>query len=218
MMRKWSPPFSKDTSFFFSFFFLVSDTFRGSLSRCLAAPPFPTLLPNLMSGVSGVTRRLCAPFYLLLLYLIPDPQTGYPSVCRSAHSPVQRPPFLCLQPRSSLSVSSPFTLAHLLAAFICVFPSPSPNSCALPSLCLSQIMAICLLFPPQKSPGRSSVCLSQDFFFPLLILLQLLLPGCLILGRASKRKRVKKKKPSKLIPNPVPKWILFFLLQIFFCF
>lgn len=161
-----SPLLQRHFLLFFFFFFLVSDTFRGSLSRCLAAPPFPTLLPNLMSGVSGVTRRLCAPLYLLLLYLIPDPQTGYPLLCCSAHSPVRHPPFLCLQPRSSLSVSSPFTLAHLLAAFICVFPSPSPNSCALRSLRLSQIMAICLLFPPQKSPRRSSVCLSQDFFFP----------------------------------------------------
>lgn len=184
----------------FFFFSLFSDTFRGSLSRRLAAPPFPTLSSNSMSGVSGVTRRLCAPFYLLFLrYLIP------------ATSP-------------SFMLAASLVLVGLLALHTCTPPcrlylcfplSFTQQLCSLPSLRLSQIMAICLLFPPQKSPGRSSVCLSQDFFFPLLILLQLLLPGCLILSRASKRKRVGKKS-SKLIPNPVPKWILFFLLQIFF--
>lgn len=200
MMRKWSPPFSNDTSFFFFFFlFLVSDTFRASLSRRLAAPPFPTLSPNSMSGVSGVTRRLCAPFYLLLLlYLIPDPQAGYPSLFCSAHSPVQRPPLLCLQPRSSLSVSSPFTLAHLLAAFICVFPSSSPNSCALfpPSVSLKLWLSVsCFLLRNLPDEARSVAL--RTFFFSLLILLQLLLPGCLILSRASRRKRVGEKKKRK---------------------
>lgn len=70
--------------------------------------------------------------------------------------------------------SSPFTLVHLFARFIFIFPSLPQNSCAPslpPSVCLSlslsdyRCLFICLLFPPQKPPGQSSVCLSLCTFF-----------------------------------------------------
>lgn len=85
--------------------------------------------------------------------------------------------------------SSPFTLAHLLVFLIYIF-SLSPNSCALPSLCLSlspKIITASLSvssFLLRNLRGKAlSFCLGLFFFLNL----SLFLSGCLILTKASKR-------------------------------
>lgn len=108
--------------------------------------------------------------------------------------------------------SSPFTLVHLFARFIFIFPSLPQNSCAPslpPSVCLS--LSLRLSLPLYLSPVSSSetsgakLCLSLSLHFFLLFFASLsksvttfffFCQGCLILRGASKRE-------EELIPNPV---------------
>lgn len=109
--------------------------------------------------------------------------------------------------------SSPFTLVHLFARFIFIFPSLPQNSCAPslpPSVCLS--LSLRLSLPLYLSPVSSSetsgakLCLSLSLHFFLLFFFASLsksvttffffCQGCLILRGASKRE-------EELIPNPV---------------
>lgn len=100
--------------------------------------------------------------------------------------------------------SSPFTLVHLFARFIFIFPSLPQNSCAPslpPSVCLS--LSLRLSLPLYLSPVSSSetsgakLCLSLSLHFFLLFFFASLsksvttffffCQGCLILRGASKR-------------------------------
>lgn len=109
--------------------------------------------------------------------------------------------------------SSPFTLVHLFARFIFIFPSLPQNSCAPslpPSVCLSlslsdyRCLFICLLFPPQKPPGQSSVCLSlcTFFFFFLPLFLNLSQLFFFFLSRLSDPQRSIKERKQILFSPP----------------
>lgn len=92
-----------------------------------------------------------------------------------------------LQPWSS---PLPFTLVHLLAFFIFIFPSPQQQLCSSLPLSLSDYccLFICLLFLPQKPSGEK---LSASFL-PLSV--TTLVSDCLILREASKRAREREKR------------------------
>lgn len=122
----------------------------------------------------------------------------FPSSLRlSSPVPSPRPSHLCTS-LLALSLFSP--LFHRTAVLL-----PSLRLSVSLSLSDYRCLFICLLFPPQKPPGQSSVCLSLCtffffFFLPLFLNLSQLFfffcQGCLILRGASKRE-------EELIPNPV---------------
>lgn len=121
----------------------------------------------------------------------------FPSSLRlSSPVPSPRPSHLCTS-LLALSLFSP--LFHRTAVLL-----PSLRLSVSLSLSDYRCLFICLLFPPQKPPGQSSVCLSLcTFFFFFFASLSksvttffFFCQGCLILRGASKRE-------EELIPNPV---------------
>lgn len=122
----------------------------------------------------------------------------FPSSLRlSSPVPSPRPSHLCTS-LLALSLFSP--LFHRTAVLL-----PSLRLSVSLSLSDYRCLFICLLFPPQKPPGQSSVCLSLCTFFFFFFFASLsksvttfffFCQGCLILRGASKRE-------EELIPNPV---------------